>query len=107
MFNSVLICIILQEINKRQVQLEYEHTMLLRHHDSTQDLEYKHLSSIQRLRDDQMKKQHQTERDNQKEYNARAEQELRKKHATEVKQQPRSLKVRFKLSMPSVYRGCD
>ncbi|KAL5016280.1 hypothetical protein ScPMuIL_005869 [Solemya velum] len=60
-----------EEINKRQVQLDYEHTMLLRHHDSTQDLEYKHLSSIQRLRDDQMKKQHQTE---------------------QVKQQPRSLK---------------
>lgn len=28
------------ELNKQQTQLEYEHTMLIGHHESTQDLEY-------------------------------------------------------------------
>jgi thousand and one amino acid protein kinase len=37
--------------------------------------------------------QHETEKENQREYNQRAEQELRKKHALEVKKQPSSLKV--------------
>ena len=67
--------------------------MLLRHHESTQDLEQKHLRSIQELRDIHLKKQHHTERENQKEYNTKAEQDLRKKHALEQKQQPRSLRV--------------
>ena len=73
--------------------MDYSHTMLLRHHESTQDLEYKQLASIHRLRDEQMRKQHQTELSNQREYTARAERELKRKHAMEVKQQPKSLKV--------------
>ena len=67
--------------------------MLLRHHESTQELELKHCRSIQELRDIHLKKQHHTERENQKEYNTKAEQDLRKKHALEQKQQPRSLRV--------------
>ena len=67
--------------------------MLLRHHDSTQDLEYKHQADVHRLRDDQMRRQHQTELTNQKEYTVRAERELKRKHSMEVKQQPKSLKV--------------
>lgn len=67
--------------------------MLLRHHESTQEIEFRHLSSLQKLREDQMKKQHQTELTNQTEYSTNAEQDLRKKHASEVKQQPRSLRV--------------
>ncbi|XP_033748866.1 serine/threonine-protein kinase TAO1-like isoform X8 [Pecten maximus] len=81
-----------EELSKRQAQLEMEHAMLLRHHSSTQDLEYRQLQTLQKLRDDHLKKQHQTERDNQKEYNAHEEQNLRKKHLLEHKQQPRSLK---------------
>lgn len=81
-------------MSKRQSQLDYEHAMLLRHHESTQELEYKQLNAIIKLRDDQLKKQHQTERDNQKEYNTREESNLRKKHLLEHKQQPRSLKVK-------------
>lgn len=67
--------------------------MLVRHHESTQDLEYKHLAALQKLKDDHLKKQHETERDNQTDYNQCAEQDLSKKHALEQKQQPRSLKV--------------
>ena len=88
-----LFCL-LQELNKRQAQLEFEHTMLLRHHESTRELEVKHLECIQRQRDDHLKKQHQTERSNQQNYNSKAEQDLRKKHNLEQKQQPRSLKVK-------------
>lgn len=83
-----------EELNKRQAQLDYAHAMLLRHHESTQDLEYKHLAAIHRLRDDQMKKQHSTEKENQKEYNQRAERELKQKHALELRNQPKSLKQR-------------
>lgn len=81
-----------EELNKRQAQLEYEHSMLLRHHESTRELEMKHLECIHRLHDDHLKKQHQTERSNQQNYNTKAEQDLRKKHALEQKQQPRSLR---------------
>ena len=82
-----------QELSKREQQLQMEHSILLRHHDSTKDLEYRHLQNIQRIRDEHLKKQHVTERDNQKEYNSREEANLRKKHLLEHKQQPRSLKV--------------
>ena len=70
--------------------------MLLRHHDSTQDLEYKQLTAIHRLRDEQLRKQHKTELDNQAEYNNRAYRELKRKHSTEVKKQPSSLRVSIK-----------
>ncbi|XP_060561301.1 serine/threonine-protein kinase TAO1-like [Ruditapes philippinarum] len=81
-----------EELNKRQAQLDYEHQMLLRHHESTRELEFKQLESLQKLRDDHLKKQHHTERQNQQNYNLKAEQDLRKKHALEQKQQPRSLR---------------
>ncbi len=67
--------------------------MLLRHHESTQDLEYKQQASVHKLRDDQMRTQHQTELRNQKEYMTRKEREMKRKHGLEVKQQPKSLKV--------------
>ena len=78
---------------KRQAQLDYAHKMLLRHHESTQDLEYKHLNSIHERRDDQQGKQHRTELINQKEYSKRVQRELKNRHGMEVKQQPKSLKV--------------
>ncbi|CAH1801950.1 unnamed protein product [Owenia fusiformis] len=80
------------ELNKKQIQIEEANSMLLRHHESTQELEYKHLIYMLKLRDDQMRKQHQTELQNQKNYNQTAERELKKKHALETKQHPRSLK---------------
>lgn len=41
----------------------------------------------------QISKQHESELKNQKDYMERAERELLRKHATELKQQPKSLKV--------------
>ncbi|RWS13556.1 serine/threonine protein kinase TAO1-like protein [Dinothrombium tinctorium] len=81
-----------EELNKRQAQLEQAHAMLLRHHEITQELEYRQQRAVHQLREDQIRKQHQTELANQQEYNSRRENELRKKHALELKQQPKSLK---------------
>lgn len=67
--------------------------MLLRHHESTQELEFRQLGLVQRTRAELIRTQHQTELTNQMEYNKRREQELRQKHAMEVRQQPKSLKV--------------
>ena len=83
----------IKELRKRQAQIEYAHSMLLRHHESTQSLEYKHLDEMHRLRNTQMRKQHDTELTNQKEYTSREERKLRQKHAMQVKAQPKSLKV--------------
>ena len=83
----------LQELNKRQQQLEQAHAMLLRHHEKTQELEYRQQRAVHSLREDQVQRQHATELTNQQDYMQRAERDLRKKHALELKQQPKSLKV--------------
>lgn len=82
-----------QDLNKKQTQKDLECAMLLRHHESTQELEFRQLSLVQRTRAELIRTQHQTELTNQMEYNKRREQELRQKHAMEVRQQPKSLKV--------------
>lgn len=66
--------------------------MLLRHHETTQELEYRQQRGVHQLREEQVRKQHQTELANQHEYCGRRERELHKRHAQEVKQQPKSLK---------------
>ncbi|XP_071517040.1 serine/threonine-protein kinase Tao isoform X5 [Panulirus ornatus] len=81
-----------EELSKREQQLEAAHAMLLRHHQLTQDLEYRQQRAIHTLKEEQMNKQHQTELSSQHEYMKRAERDLRKKHALQQKQQPKSLK---------------
>uniref|UniRef100_A0A8C4IP63 non-specific serine/threonine protein kinase n=1 Tax=Dicentrarchus labrax TaxID=13489 RepID=A0A8C4IP63_DICLA len=81
-----------EELNKRQTQKDLEHAMLLRHHESMQELEFRHLGTIQKARAELIRTQHQTELTNQLEYNKRRERELRRKHVMEVRQQPKSLK---------------
>ncbi|XP_051927845.1 serine/threonine-protein kinase TAO2 isoform X1 [Hippocampus zosterae] len=82
-----------EELNKKQTLKDLDCAMLLRHHESTQELEFRQLSLVQRTRAELIRTQHQTELTNQMEYNKRREQELRQKHAVEVRQQPKSLKV--------------
>lgn len=82
-----------QELNKKQTLKDLECAMLLRHHESTQELEFRQLGLVQHTRAELIRTQHQTELTNQMEYNKRREQELRQKHAVEVRQQPKSLKV--------------
>ncbi|XP_078508534.1 serine/threonine-protein kinase TAO2 isoform X2 [Lissotriton helveticus] len=81
-----------EDLNKKQTQKDLECAMLLRQHESTQELEFRHLHTVQRTRSELTRLQHQTELGNQLEYNKRREQELRQKHAMEIRQQPKSLK---------------
>uniref|UniRef100_A0A8C4ZPV2 non-specific serine/threonine protein kinase n=1 Tax=Gadus morhua TaxID=8049 RepID=A0A8C4ZPV2_GADMO len=81
-----------EDLNKKQTLKDLECAMLLRHHESTQEVEFRQLGLVQRTRAELIRTQHQTELTNQMEYNKRREQELRQKHAVEVRQQPKSLK---------------
>ena len=83
----------MQKLGRRQSQQESMHTMLLRHHDSTQELEFRHLDLLHKLRDAHMAKQHQMEKENQEAYTAQALRDLKHKHAAATKQLPKNLKV--------------
>lgn len=87
-------CSWMQELNKKRTQKEMEHAMLIRHDESTRELEYRQLHTLQKLRMDLIRLQHQTELENQLEYNKRRERELHRKHVMELRQQPKNLKVR-------------
>lgn len=82
-----------QELNKKKTQKEMEHAMLIRHDESMQELEHRQLKTLQKLRMDLIRQQHQTELENQIEYNNRRERELHRKHVMELRQQPKNLKV--------------
>lgn len=85
---------VLKELNKKKTQKEMEHALMIRQDESTQELESRHLQTLQRLRFELMRHQHQTELENQEEYNSRRQRELHRKHALERRQQPRNLKVK-------------
>lgn len=82
-----------QEMNKLEGQKDLSHQMLIRHHECTQDMEFRHLNAVHRLRRDQQQNQHETEWKSQVEYNKRLEIELKNKHHQELKMQPKTLKV--------------
>jgi len=82
-----------QELNKKRIQKEMEHALTIRQDESTQDLELRQLQMLQLLRAELVRMQHQTELENQEEYDGRRERELHRKHALEQRQQPRNLKV--------------
>ncbi len=84
---------VLKELNKKKTQKEMEHALMIRQDESTQELEQRQLQTLQRLRFELMRHQHQTELENQEEYNSRRQRELHRKHALERRQQPRNLKV--------------
>ena len=83
-----------QELNKKKTQKEMEQALMIRQDESTQELESRQLQMLQRLRLELIGLQHQTELENQEEYNGRRQRELHRKHALEQRQQPRNLKVR-------------
>ncbi|KAH0513155.1 Serine/threonine-protein kinase TAO3 [Microtus ochrogaster] len=84
---------VVRELNKKRTQKEMEHAMLIRHDESTRELEYRQLHTLQKLRMDLIRLQHQTELENQLEYNKRRERELHRKHVMELRQQPKNLKA--------------
>ena len=68
--------------------------MRMRHHKCMADLELKQMGAVHNLKRQHLEGQQQAEWTDQMEYNRRRERELRKKHLTELRQQPKSLKVR-------------
>uniref|UniRef100_K7F8N0 Serine/threonine-protein kinase TAO3 n=1 Tax=Pelodiscus sinensis TaxID=13735 RepID=K7F8N0_PELSI len=82
-----------EELNKKRTQKEMEHAMLIRHDESMRELEYRQLHTLQKLQMDLIHLQHQTELENQLEYNKRRERELHQKHFRELRQQPKNLKA--------------
>ncbi|XP_073090897.1 serine/threonine-protein kinase TAO1-like [Manis javanica] len=84
--------LVMEELNKRQTQMDLEHATLLRHHESMQELEFRQLNTRQKMRCELIGLQHQAELTNQLQHNKRREQELRRKHAMEVRRQSKSLK---------------
>lgn len=67
--------------------------MLLRHHEDTRKLETAQQKAVHELRTEQILTQHETELQHQDDYGKRAESDLRKRHAMQLRQQPKSLKV--------------
>nr|XP_049618527.1 serine/threonine-protein kinase TAO3 isoform X3 [Syngnathus scovelli] len=84
-----------EELNKKESQKELEHATLIRHDESTRELEGRQLRCLQKLREDLIRLQHQTELDNQMEYNGRRQRELRRKHVMQLRQQPKNIKLRL------------
>lgn len=52
--NLEFISISMQELSKKQHQLEQAHGMLLKHHEKTQELEYRQQKSVHQLREEQV-----------------------------------------------------
>lgn len=104
--NSLISRIFLfQELNKKRTQKEMEHALMIRQDESTQDLERRQLQMLQKLRVELMRLQHQTELENQEEYNSRRQTELHRKHTLEQRQQPRDLKVGLVFDSVSCWMG--
>jgi thousand and one amino acid protein kinase len=83
-----------EELNLSQQHKDQYHQMKQRHLESTIELNYKQLRAVQAMRLDHLERQHSTEWANQQDYSKRTEKELRKKHLLELKQHPKSLKVK-------------
>ena len=98
--NGIVSNLLSQELNKKRTQKEMEHALMIRQDESTQDLERRQLQMLQKLRVELMRLQHQTELENQEEYNGRRQRELHRKHSLEQRQQPRNLKVPGVFSLP-------
>jgi hypothetical protein len=75
------------------LNLEMAHETLVRNDETIRDLEYKHLSTRHQQSDDLLRRQHQVELVNQREYMKHAEQEMKQRHLGESRQLPKNLKV--------------
>lgn len=95
--------IYIQELNVMQVHKDNGQEMRRRHLASTVELQYQQLRALHETRTDHLNKQHTSEWDNQLSYSKKAERELRKKHVLELKEHPKSLRVRGLLSQTRVY----
>ena len=77
-----------------QVHKDHSQEMMRRHLSNTIELQYQQLRALHEMRTEHLNNQHASEWDNQLAYCKKAERELRKKHVMELKEHPKSLKVR-------------
>ncbi|VDP17562.1 unnamed protein product, partial [Heligmosomoides polygyrus] len=83
-----------EDLNVLERQMDNRHSMLMRHHEATRDVEVAHLKETQTMRKRHQIIQHEAESTNQTEYTRRKTEDLRKRHATQSRQQPRELKLK-------------
>uniref|UniRef100_A0A914WVB1 non-specific serine/threonine protein kinase n=1 Tax=Plectus sambesii TaxID=2011161 RepID=A0A914WVB1_9BILA len=83
-----------EELNVRSRQLETAHGLLRRHHQQTMEIETGHVNVLQEQKKQHQHSQHESETLNQKQYNNRLNDDLRKRHTLQAKQQPRELKAK-------------
>ena len=82
-----------QHLDRRAFNLEIAHETLVRNDELIRELEYKHLATRHQTSDDLLRRQHQVELVNQREYMKHAEQEMKQRHLGESRQLPKHLKV--------------
>lgn len=70
------------------------HEKLVHNDELIRDIEYKHLASRHQQSDNLLRRQHQVELENQREYMKHADQEMKQRHLGESRQMPKNLKVR-------------
>lgn len=73
--------------------MDTRHGLLSKQHEMTRDLEIQHLNELHAMKKRHLETQHEAESASQNEYTQRQQDELRKKHAMQSRQQPRDLKV--------------
>jgi len=74
-------------------QFDALHNIHFRNHELMRELQQRHLLELNKLRKEQITKQHEVELSNQKEYTERSQHDLRLRHAAEAKQVPKDAKV--------------
>jgi hypothetical protein len=75
------------------MNLEIAHETLVRNDEQIRDMEYKHLTTRHQQSIDLLRRQHEVELANQREYMKHAEQEMKQRHLGESRQLPKNLKV--------------
>lgn len=85
-----------------QTHKDQSHDLKRKHLSNTVELQYYQLQALHEVRNEHLARQHASEWDNQIAYSKKAERELRKKHVLELKEHPKSMKVRYALMLASL-----
>ena len=78
--------------NTRWTQIQVEYDCAIRQHDSTIQIKRKQFENYQELKRKQLMIQHETEKNNQEQYMRQCQNDLRRKHAKDNKNEPKVLK---------------
>uniref|UniRef100_A0A915CUD8 non-specific serine/threonine protein kinase n=1 Tax=Ditylenchus dipsaci TaxID=166011 RepID=A0A915CUD8_9BILA len=84
--------LVTNELNIRARQIDVLHALLRKYQEVTKQMEMTHFKEIESMKKRHLDSQHESEINNQQDYNKRAMEDLRKQHALQSKQQPRELR---------------